>query len=466
MYLEHFGLTELPFTITPHTEFFFAGANRGATLEALLYAVTNGEGIVKVSGEVGSGKTMLCRVLMERLPDNVETIYLAIPSLSRDEILEAICTDLGVKTSNTSPNALLKSLQDHLLSLHEQGKRVVALIDEAHAMPLESLEELRLLSNLETNRSKLLQIVLFGQPELDENLSKQQLRQLRERITHSFRLSPLSFEEVQAYLRHRLKAAGYKGAEVFNKACVKLIAQISKGLTRRINIIADKSLLAAFSQNTHTVSTAHVKAAIRDSEFAMIKPTRLRTRWAIGTAIGIGLGLGVAGTLAAIKINDSVFFNSQTKSQTPTQQLPKVSVAPVDEPIHKQLVIHSQKTQIPIQKSLNDYLNESAQWLAQEQNNRWVIQLMLANSTETNTVLNFVRESEKLLDHGKIHVYPLQINHTDKFSVVYGSFDNRSLAFSAFETLPDKIKQFKPYLRSVPVLRAEAKPTDTLARAE
>src|SRR5438105_9567414 len=160
LYLEHFGLKEPPFRITPHTDFFFDGADRGATLEALIYAVLHGEGIVKVSGEVGSGKTILCRVLMERLPGSVETIYLAIPSLNRDEMLAAICVDLGVITDSSAPNVQLKALQEHLLRRHAEGKQVVALIDEAHAMPLDSLEEIRLLSNLETNKSKLLQLVL------------------------------------------------------------------------------------------------------------------------------------------------------------------------------------------------------------------------------------------------------------------------------------------------------------------
>ena len=285
MYLDHFGLTEPPFTITPHTEFFFAGANRGATLEALIYAITHGEGIVKVSGEVGSGKTMLCRVLMERLPASVETIYLAIPSLNRDEMLGAICADLGVATESHTAVALIKGLQEHLLRLHAEGKRVVALIDEAHAMPLDSLEEIRLLSNLETNKSKLLQIVLFGQPELDEHLAKPQMRQLRERITHSFRLSPLTLEDVHQYLRHRLAAAGYKGAEVFSPACVKLIAKASAGLSRRINIIADKSLLAAYSRNTHAVSPAHVQAAIEDCDFAAVETVPSRTPWLVAAAL-------------------------------------------------------------------------------------------------------------------------------------------------------------------------------------
>ena len=167
MYLDHFGLKEPPFRITPDTDFFFQGANRGATLEALLYAITHDEGIVKVSGEVGSGKTMLCRVLMERLPATVETIYLANPSLSRDEILFAIGDELKLPLEK-GPR-ILRALQEHLIRLFGEGRRVVVLIDEAHAMPDETLEEIRLLSNLESNRHKLLQIVLFGQSELDEH---------------------------------------------------------------------------------------------------------------------------------------------------------------------------------------------------------------------------------------------------------------------------------------------------------
>src|SRR6266436_96937 len=150
MYLEHFGLREAPFRITPHTEFFYAGANRGATLEALLYAVTAGEGLVKVTGEVGSGKTMLCRMLMERLPDSVEMIFLAVPSLTRDEMLGAIATDLGIEINGLNTTKLLRALQEKLIEVHSEGKQVVALVDEAHAMPLATLEEVRLLSNLET----------------------------------------------------------------------------------------------------------------------------------------------------------------------------------------------------------------------------------------------------------------------------------------------------------------------------
>jgi MSHA biogenesis protein MshM len=288
MYLSHFGLNEPPFRITPHTEFFFSGANRGATLEALLYAITHDEGIVKVTGEVGSGKTMLCRVLVERLPKHVETIYLANPSLSRDEILHVIAADLQVDSRGERVTILLRSLQEKLIKLYAAGRRVVVLIDEAHAMPLETLEEIRLLSNLESNRHKLLQIVLFGQPELDAHLGLPNMRQLKERITHSFRLEPLIRSDIDSYVDFRMRAAGYRGPSLFVPQAMKLIARTSEGLTRRINILADKSLLAAFADGEHQVTAKHARAAVRDSEFAAAR--RLPAKWWL---LGVGLAAGL-----------------------------------------------------------------------------------------------------------------------------------------------------------------------------
>ena len=206
LYLEHFGLREPPFRITPHTDFFFTGANRGPTLDALIYAITQDEGIVKVTGEVGSGKTMLCRMLLERLPADVESLYLANPSLSRHEILGAIADELGIPADGKTTHSMIRTLQDALVERYATGKRVVILIDEAHAMPAESLEEIRLLSNLESKATKLLQIALFAQPELDDRLAANDMRQLRERITQHFNLAPLKVAEVGSYIEFRLRA--------------------------------------------------------------------------------------------------------------------------------------------------------------------------------------------------------------------------------------------------------------------
>src|SRR5258708_4228451 len=289
MYLEHFGLREAPFRITPHTEFFFAGANRGATLEGLLYAITAGEGLVKVTGEVGSGKTMLCRVLIERLPKTVETIYLAVPSLTRDEMLASIASDLGIDTTGASTHKLMRGLQEKLIELHTAGRQAVALIDEAHAMPLGTLEEIRLLSNLETGTQKLLQIVLFGQPELDSHLALPHMRQLKERITHNFTLAPLPPQEISEYLRFRLRQAGYHGPDLFNAEVLRIIAQASEGLTRRINIFADKTLLAAFASGTHTPTADHARAAVNDMQIVVTRRDSAR-RLAITAAAGVGAG--------------------------------------------------------------------------------------------------------------------------------------------------------------------------------
>src|SRR5438067_13433829 len=301
LYLEHFGLHEPPFRITPHTDFFFDGAERGATLEALAYAVMHDEGIVKVSGEVGSGKTMLCRMLMERLPREAETIYLATPSLARDEILHAIADELKLELPERRTLAL-RELQEHLIRLYGAGRRVIILIDEAHVMPEDTLEQVRLLSNLKSSRHKLLQIVLFGQPELDATLAKPSLRQLRDRVTHSFRMRPLAAAEVAKYLDFRMRAAGYRGPEVFAPRAARALARASAGLTRRINILADQSLLCAYSEGTHAIHEAHVRAAIADSEFAqtpirrVLRPLPLL---AVGLALGVMLGAALHWGIAA-----------------------------------------------------------------------------------------------------------------------------------------------------------------------
>ena len=268
MYYPHFGLKEPPFKITPNTDFFFSGGNRGAVLDALVYAITNGEGIIKVVGEVGSGKTMLCRMLQTILPDKIESIYLANPSVAPEDVLHAIAFELQLKLpKNADRLKVMQVLQSHLLNRHAEGRQVVIFVEEAQGMPLATLEEIRLLSNLETKQDKLLQIVLFGQPELDANLSEPHIRQLRERITHSFHLEPLGTKDIGDYLISRLRAAGYHGPHLFSDSSVKKLSVAAKGLARRVNILADKSLLAAFADNAYQVTPKHVKAAIQDSEF-------------------------------------------------------------------------------------------------------------------------------------------------------------------------------------------------------
>jgi type II secretory pathway predicted ATPase ExeA len=283
MYEDYFGLERPPFKITPDTSLFYEGGKRGDILAALVYAIHRGEGIIKVVGEVGSGKTMLCRMLQLKLPDTVEIVYIANPSVSPEDILFVVAHELSLPVSkDASKHAVMHLLQDYLLQRHMENKQVVLFIEEAQGMPIETLEEIRLLSNLETDENKLLQIILFGQPELDENLSQQSIRQLRERITHNFNLDPLSQDEIHNYLNFRMREVGYTGPELINQTVAKKVEQHSEGLLRRINIIADKILLSAFAEGTHNLSPKHVTAAVNDSAFNQKSTGKSRKLWWLG----------------------------------------------------------------------------------------------------------------------------------------------------------------------------------------
>ena len=271
MYEEYFGLKRSPFRITPDTSLFYDGGHRGDILGALVYAVHRGEGIIKVVGEVGSGKTMLCRMLQQELPESVEIIYIANPSVSAEDILFVIASELKFDIANDASKYEVESMLRHyLLEKHAEDKQVVLFVEEAQGMPLETLEEVRLLSNLETDQYKLLQIILFGQPELDDNLAINSIRQLRERITHDFYLSPLTGEDIHKYLNFRMREVGYTGPELINKKLASNMAIYSEGLLRRINILSDKMLLSAFADGTHSLTRKHLLAAVKDSGFSRL----------------------------------------------------------------------------------------------------------------------------------------------------------------------------------------------------
>ena len=298
MYLNYFGFSKEPFKITPDPDFFFAGANRGAVLEALRYAVVRGEGIVKVVGEVGSGKTMLCRMLERELPDPCEVVYLANPRLSPDEILGAVMFELGLSSETDGKLGTMRKLTEKLLEMHGHGRQVIVFIEEAQAMPLETLEEIRLLSNLETSCDKLLQIVLFGQPELDEKLSAHEARQLRERITYTFDLNPLTRTELRDYVESRVRASGYRGAQLFSRGALAQLARYADGLLRRTNVLADKALLAAYADGQQQVKPRHVHRAALDSGyerrglFAFV-----RRPWAAATGFAVLMAVAAAGLM-------------------------------------------------------------------------------------------------------------------------------------------------------------------------
>ncbi len=266
LYLKHFGLNELPFSITPDTSFYFASRSYQEGLNTLLFAIMSGEGFIKITGEVGTGKTLLCRKLMSSLDNTFKVAYIPNPYLEPHSLLMMLAQELGISVADTvTQHALLSALTQGLLDFTRQGIKIVVCLDEVQAMPIETLEALRLLSNLETEKRKLLQVVIFGQPELEEKLNHASIRQLKQRITFEYQLDRLSRDEMQYYLNHRLVIAGYQGSRMFSDMALWLMYYKSKGVPRLVNILANKSLLATYGKGKHQVTFADVMAAVADT---------------------------------------------------------------------------------------------------------------------------------------------------------------------------------------------------------
>lgn len=270
LYTEHFGLHEAPFGITPDTEFVYATRSHQEGLNTLLIALRSGEGFIKITGEVGTGKTLLCRRLLKSLEETqCVTAYLPNPGLSPESLLRSLADEFGLALeADVEQYALMRSLNAALLQFAEDGKTVIVLLDEAQAIPIEALETLRLLSNLETEKRKLVQIVMFGQPELDTHLANPAIRQLKQRIAFSVQLTGMQRDELRQYLTHRLRTAGLLAGELFGNDAVNALFVASRGTPRLINILANKCLLSVFGEGGQLVSGKHVRAAARDTEGA------------------------------------------------------------------------------------------------------------------------------------------------------------------------------------------------------
>ncbi len=268
MYLEHFGLREHPFSLTPDTQFFFGHGHYRDALDTLMVALGGGEGFIKVTGEVGTGKTLLCRKLLNSLDRNTfYTAYIPNPYLTPPALGLALAEELGLELArNVGQHRAVKEVTRRLIQLHAEGKQVVLLIDEAQAMPGETLEALRLLTNLETEKRKLLQVVLFGQPELDERLGERANRQLRQRITFSYRLPPIDRQGMEAYVAHRLLVAGAQGNVRFAPDALDALHRFSRGIPRLVNILSHKALMAGYGQGVRDVARQHVEMAAHDTE--------------------------------------------------------------------------------------------------------------------------------------------------------------------------------------------------------
>jgi len=429
VYFDYFGLKEAPFRITPNTEYWYAGGQRGEMLAALLYAIGQGEGIIKVVGEVGSGKTMLCRKLVAQLPASVDSVYLGNPTLSPDDMLAAILADLGIDAPETGRQARLAQLNATLLNRHAAGRRVVVFVEEAQGIALDNLEFLRLLTNLETATDKLLQIVLFGQPELDAQLAAPRIRQLKDRVTLSLNLSPLSEPEVANYLRARLAVAGYRGPDLFAPALITRMTQLSGGLSRRINVLADKTLLAAYAGQTHTLTPAHLEAAAGDAEMQL--PPAAPPGWHRWAWLGIGLA-------AALSLLAFIAWRALLSPSAPPQTAlpPRVlAVAPA--------------------ARMAEQARQTERWLAIAAPGTYVIQLAAAKEAAQAAVLlgslNVATPQPLRVLHGLSHGTPA-------WMILAGEFPNREAAEAALRKLPVSSAS-TPFLRTVGKMRSVVLPT-------
>ena len=290
MYLKHCELDRYPFALTPNLQFFCNLPGHQAALNVLLFSLESGEGFIKIIGEVGSGKTLLCRKLLDTLGDNFVTAYIPNPDLDSQSLRKSLARELGIEfQSDIDQSVLLQLISEKLLSLRAENKQVVLIVDEAQSLPDESLEALRLLTNLETESEKLLQIVLFGQTELDMRLSQHRFRQLRQRFTFSHKLLPLAREEMTSYLSHRLVIAGYTKGSLFDSCANELLFKATNGLPRVINILCHKAMLIAYGRGEKRVNRDSVNIAIKDSPELAFKQSRCWKIMLIGLGAFVGL---------------------------------------------------------------------------------------------------------------------------------------------------------------------------------
>jgi MSHA biogenesis protein MshM len=268
MYQQYYGLKEKPFSLTPDTDFFYQSVTHQEALNVLLIAIKSGDGFIKVTGEVGTGKTVLCRKLLDSLDEQYNTVYIPNPYMSCNALLDAVLAEMGVSNKLKNDNYLF-CINQYLIESAKNDKITVIILDEAQSLPKESLEVIRLLSNLETRKKKLVQIILFGQPELDDRLAERSVRQLRQRIMHAYQLQPLDELSVHSYIHHRLMAAGYTGPEIFDDKAKALLFKISQGVPRIINMLGNKAMMQSYANGNFYIGEKQIKAAAIDSQLGL-----------------------------------------------------------------------------------------------------------------------------------------------------------------------------------------------------
>lgn len=339
IYLDYFQFQEAPFSITPDPGFLFLSSTHQSVIEKIIYGIKNRLGFILLTGEVGTGKTTICRSVLDRLEHDADTVYIINPSLSGIEILATILDDLGVTYSaGAGKKALMDSLNSFLLASNRK-KPVVIIIDDAQTMPIEALEDLRLLSNLETDKEKLLQMVIAGQPELLATISKPELRQLRQRIAINSNLDYLKKEEISGYIERRLFIAGNKGQVRFSSSAIEVIYKTSSGIPRLINRICDYSLIACYLSNNYTITKQHVKQALKEignTEYAQKRNSVLKKPYYLYTITGILIAVA----FFAVLIKFLIYGNTEKFEPDKTAELASPNVPAIKNTIAKSALNH------------------------------------------------------------------------------------------------------------------------------
>lgn len=473
LYLDQFGLSKPPFQITPDLEFFFSGGRRGDILSALLHVAAHDEGIITLVAEVGSGKTLLARLMISRLAPDVVAVYLANPCFSRDEIIVAIARDLGLTGLEGSIEGKLAALQQELLRRHAAGQRVLLVIDEAHAMPVESLEEVRLLSNLETGQHKLVNIMLFGQPELDDLLADPRLRQVRDRVIHRFELQPLHAEEASAYIDHRLRAAGWHGARLFSAAALTRLVKASGGRARRINLLADKALLAAYAQGENSVEVRHVDSAVQELPLGRMAPAMtVGFNWRLmgwSFALALIMTAGVIGLMGWTR-GAPTMATAIEPARIPPAAIAAVSLPVVNAHTSKSPgVSTSPATPMPVSSApaasrpaslpdmhLDAVLARTQTWLRQADLDGYTIQLAALNSSANAD--RYLTLAAAQLDASKVQAHYSIYNEKTYLAIYSGHFESFRAAALAVDALPAALKINRPLVRSWAKIKQEKTP--------
>jgi len=332
MYASFFGLNEKPFSITPDPRYLYLSRRHAEALAHLLYGITESGGFIQLTGEVGTGKTTVVRSLLEQLPEHAEVALVLNPRLSPEEFLLTICDELHIRVpERASLKSVVDALNRHLLEAHAAGRRVVLIVDEAQNLSADVLEQIRLLTNLETAKQKLLQIILIGQPELREVLARSDLRQLAQRITGRYHLEPLEADELHAYVRHRLEVAGGR-PDLFTPAAVKALHQSSGGIPRLANVIADRALLGAWSQEEPAVSRQMTRQAAREVFGDHIKRRARRAPGASAIALGLaGVGIAILAGVATALVRELIVAPPEVVASAPAAgavEAPRARPAP------------------------------------------------------------------------------------------------------------------------------------------